>query len=222
MVLNMKNYRIIEIYGKSTINEIKDFLSTKPFTEKSGFIINKKRDDTLEAVHIYKKEITKKIVSLNGDEETVSYFDHVRTNFKFIIIAEKKYVIIVNPPRDSKTFHHDLKMVLPKFIALKNLRPNPMDFYSSAIKKSMEVNINELDVSDININNRGIARFVFSSEKDIYHDAMSFIGNKNYTVRSISMTIEHNNTNLKCKININGSISMSEYDQIVMDTYVSS
>lgn len=216
----MKTYRIIEISGKLDLSCIYDSIISLPFVDISGFTVDRKRKDVIEAVHVYKKEIIRKINLISGSEDIIKYFDYIKTQFKVINILGRIFVILINPPRENRVFNKDLKHILPRFTALKNVCPKPIDFYYNILNKGIKVDINEIDISNVNVNNKGLARFIFSSDKDIYNDAMSFIDKKDFFVRSLIMSIEQERSTCKCKVSSSGNISMSGDHEELLNRYI--
>lgn len=222
MVSRMNNYRIIEVSSNLSISDIYGSIVAHPFDGCSGFLVNKKRKNIIEASHHYKKVVNKIIRDLENNEETVSYYDYVKTDFKIITIEKNPYIIVINPPRESKFFNQDLKKSLPSFTSLKLISKIPISFYNNLVKHGYRIQINEIDISNINIKNKGLGRFTFYSEKDIYNEAMSFVNEKDFDIRYMVMLIELETLCCKCKINSSGIISMAEYNQQVLNLYIDS
>jgi len=218
----MKSYRIIEFSSNLSISDIYSSIVAHPFDGCSGFLINKKRKNIIEASHHYKKVVNKIIRDLEGNEETVSYYDYIKTNFKIITVENNPYIIVINPPRESKFFNQDLKKSLPIFTSLKLISKIPILFYNNLVKFGYRVQINEIDLNNVNIKNKGLGRFIFYSEKDIYDEAMSFVYEKDFDIRYMLMLIELETLSCKCKISSSGVISMTEYNQQVLNLYIAS
>ncbi|WP_305369164.1 hypothetical protein [Photobacterium leiognathi] len=105
----MNSYRIIEVSKKLSVGDIYGSIITHSFDDSSGFFVNKKRRDIVKASHVYKKLITKNIKDIEGNQEVVSYFDYIETKFNIISSDDKSYIVIIDPPRESKVFNNDLK-----------------------------------------------------------------------------------------------------------------
>lgn len=218
----MNSYRIIEVSNRLTLSDIYGSIVDRPFSDSSGFVIHKKRSSVLEGSHLYKKVVTKIITDIEGNKETLSYHDYIKTNFKVINVDETLYIIVINPPRESRAFNQDLIRALPQFTSLKTISKKPIDFYHHLVGSNFNVQINEIEINNINIKNKGIGRFIFTSDIDIYNEAMSFVEAKQFDIRQMIMKIEHNaeDVNIKCKINSCGVICMSDYNQKVLDVYL--
>lgn len=222
MVDEMKSYRIVEISKKLTITEVYDSIMSYPFSDSSGFSVNKRRKDLIEASHLFKKRISKKIRDIYGNEEEISYFDYVKTNFSVININQRLYILVVEPPRETKVFNYDLKKSLPKFTSFRNISVNPILFYERLLNSKFSPTINEIDLANVNINNRGLGRFIFTSDQDIFKEAMSFVSNKDFCIRSMLISVELETIACKCRVSSTGLISMSSYNQDLIEFYVSS
>ncbi|WP_333913256.1 hypothetical protein [Vibrio coralliirubri] len=218
----MKSYRIIEVSKSLSVIDIYDSIVHLPFDDGSGFLIHKKRNDFLEASHLYKKVVTKVIRDIEGNEESVTYHDYIKTNFKVVKLEGKPYIVVIEPPRESKIFNQDLKKSLPIFTSIRQVSKSPASFYQKLVGSGFKVEINEIELCNINILNKGLGRFVFSSENDIYKEAMSFVEEKNYDIKYMVMHIESQSSKSRCKVSSSGVISMNEYNQDVLDVYLTS
>jgi len=217
----MKSYRIIEIGGNFEIDTLYDSIISNPFNDKSGFIVDKKRTDFIEAVHFFKKIYQMNILSPIGEESSVTYHDYIKTVFKIISCNDRKFIIVINPPKESRVFNDDIKKTLPIFSFLKSINPEPIKLYEKLKQEGFNIDVTDLDISNININNRGLARITFSSDKDIYNDAINFVDNNKFIVKSLSMNINNNNYSGKCKISSNGNLKLTSYNDAIINAYLS-
>jgi hypothetical protein len=217
----MKSYRIYQIGSDTSIDDIFINIKNHPYNNDSGFSLIKKRSEFIECVHIYKKSQEKNIKLPTGELELITYVDYINTKFKVIEKNRKCFIILIDPPKEISKFNFDVLKIIPMFSSISLMKSNPDNFISYLRDSGLKIEIKKIELSDINVENKGIAKINFSSEKDIYTEAIHFIGNKKFTTTSAQLLINESEGDMSflCQIGSNGTIRVNSENETVINHY---
>lgn len=195
-------------YSKSLL-KIGESMLEREYQEElgKGFILTNSQKDIVEGEYITKQIVEDSFFNPLGQKlsfQSVKY--HIT---KFIITKGCKINLrISDPPLRYKDFFTELLDIVKFDATLSRINLNLENVVDLLKKEFTNVTVTKIIFTDININDKGIGELNVKSENDIYHDAIKYLSNKFYTIKTMKCRISDNKRTGTVEIASNGALTI--------------
>lgn len=184
----MRRVKWLKAQWPQSLTEVVSKIKGLPYSSEKldGFIIDRIRDDYIEARYIEKFIYSEKITDPFGAEEIFERTGYQNTSFT--LFAEFPQIEIRDAPRSTRELLNKLQEICDFSVAIVPISINLIELSDSLQKEvSQELIINSLQISDFIIESGVSAKILIKGEKDVRVSMQDIVVNRKYCLEKIQI-----------------------------------
>ncbi|MVV48877.1 hypothetical protein EJA72_11565 [Pseudomonas sp. PB120] len=157
-------------------------------TQQHGFVIDKVRDDTLEARYIEKVNYTDTITDPFGNETSFDRMEYRQSAFR--LTKAPPTLEFINSPRSLQAVLSRFSEITDFTVSIEELQVDVLVWAENLLKAVRGAgSLDSMQISRLELGNKVFAKVLVSGEEDIKDACDQLIGDRKYTLEKIRVRL---------------------------------
>jgi hypothetical protein len=158
-------------------------------TQQHGFVIDKVRDDTLEARYIEKINYTDTIIDPFGNETSFDRMEYRQSAFK--LTKSPPTLEFINPPRSLQAVLSRFSEITDFTVSIEELQVDVLAWAEDLLKAVRGAgSLDSMQISKLELGNKVYAKVLVSGEKDIKDACAKLVGERKHILEKIRLRLQ--------------------------------
>ncbi len=158
-------------------------------TQQHGFVIDKVRDDTLEARYIEKINYTDTITDPFGNETSFDRTEYRESAFR--LTKTSPSLEFINSPRSLQAVLSRFSEITDFTVSIEELQVDVLAWAEELLKAVKGAGgLDSMQISKLELGNKAFAKLLVSGEKDIKDACAQLVGDRKHTLEKIRVRLQ--------------------------------
>lgn len=175
----------------------------------SGFILHKTNKNLIKGTFVFRQFVTERTVDPFGE---IAEFQRIKYHLTEFELTKHKIanLKLVNPPVRLREFFESIKEIAGFTVVYHRVSFNTEQLYSYIKSNVSIIKAINIEITGINIENKGIACLQVKSTEDIYNSVKTYLEKRDYSIKKIKALLRHKDIIGCFSIGANGGIECDE------------